>query len=132
MRRGVAIILTAAALSALPSVRALAQEPATADSANAYFQGYFNRLVEDWRMEQVRDFARQWGMRAGGREFAINRSFWEDRFNLSLSVGLPRGRPEQNLVLEYQVAPGLLVRGEALRQADRNEAWIDCIFRTEY
>lgn len=128
-RRAVLIALAAAALLA-PA--AGAQEEATADSANAYFQGYFNRLIEDWRLEQVRDFARQWGMRAGGREFAVNRSFWEDRFNLSLSVGLPRGRPEPTLVLEYQVHPGVLIRGEAGRQANYNEAWIDCIFRTEY
>ncbi|MDI6740171.1 MAG: hypothetical protein QME74_07385 [Candidatus Edwardsbacteria bacterium] len=133
MMRAAVIILLAAAALLIPILQADAQPQPEADSTAAYFQGYFNRLIEDWRLEQVRDFAQRWGVRvSGGREFGINRSFWEDRFNLSLSVGLPRGRLGQNLALEYQVRPKLLIRGEASRQASRSEAWIDFIFRTEY
>jgi hypothetical protein len=128
-----AISLLATATLLLTGLPASAQPQPDTDSTSSYFQDYYNRLIEDWRVEQMRAFAQQWGMRvSGGREFGINRRFWEDRFNLSLSVGLPRGRLGQNLVLEYQVRPQLLIRGEAVRLADRSEAWIDFIFRTEY
>jgi hypothetical protein len=133
MMRGPAVILLTAALLALLRQPAFAQAPAEPDTGSSYFQEYYDRLIEDWRVEQARAFAQQWGIRvSGGREFGINRSFWEDRFNLSLSVGLPRGRLGQNLVLEYQVRPKILLRGEAARQAAKSEAWIDVIFRTEY
>ncbi|HTY08487.1 MAG TPA: hypothetical protein VMF29_04920, partial [Candidatus Edwardsbacteria bacterium] len=89
--------------------------------------------IEDWRLDQVRDFARQWGVHvSGGKELGVNRSFWEDRFNLSLSLGLPKGRLGQSLVMEYRVRPRLLVRGEVSHQPARSEAWVDLIFRTEY
>lgn len=125
------ILLSAALLgSCLPAVAQTQSDP---DSSSSYFQEYYNRLIEDWRVEQVRVFAQQWGVRvSGAREFGINRSFWEDRFNLSLSVGLPRGRQGQSLMLEYQLRPKLLIRGEAAHQAAKSEAWIDLIFRTEY
>ena len=110
-----------------------AQQQTTADTSAGYYQEYFNRLIEDWRLDQMRDFARQWGMKVlGGREFAINRSFWEDRFNLSLAVGLPKGRSGQDLVLEYHIRPRFLVRGEVSHLPARSEAWVDLIFRTEY
>ena len=131
--RAAVIGLMAGASLALLRLPALAQAQPEPDTASSYFQEYYDRLIDDWRVEQMRAFAQQWGMRvSGGREFGINRRFWEDRFNLSLSVGLPRGRLGQNLVLEYQVRPQLLIRGEAVRLADRSEAWIDFIFRTEY
>jgi hypothetical protein len=109
-----------------------AQQPEAADTSAGYYREYVNRLIDDWRLEQLRDFAQQWGMRVGGRELGVNRSFWEDRFNLSLSVGLPQGRLGQNLVLEYHMRPRLLVRGEFVHQPDRTETWVDFIFRTEY
>ncbi len=120
-------LLLASALTA----SALAQpEP---DTSGAPFQEYYNRLIDDWRVQQVRDFAQQWGINViGGRQFNVNRSFWEERFNLSLSVGLPRGRQGQSLVLEYQLAPRLVLRGEAAHQQAKSDGWIDVIFRTEY
>jgi hypothetical protein len=125
--RVLAIVLFLAAVM-LP---ALAQD--APDTSGMLFQEYFNRLIDDWRVQQVREFAQQWGVNvSGGKQFSVNRSFWEDRFNLSLSVGLPRGRQAQNLILEYQLGPTLLIRGEAAHQAARSDAWIDLIFRTEY
>ena len=123
-------------LGALCLVRAAplqAQQQTTADTGAGYYQEYFNRLIEDWRLDQMRDFAQQWGLKvSGGRELGINRSFWEDRFNLSLALGLPKGRLGQSLVMEYQVLPRFLVRGEVSHQPARSEAWVDFIFRTEY
>ncbi len=123
-------------LGALCLVRAAplqAQQQTAADTGAGYYQEYFNRLIEDWRLDQMRDFAQQWGLKvSGGRELGINRSFWEDRFNLSLALGLPKGRLGQSLVMEYQVLPRFLVRGEVSHQPARSEAWVDFIFRTEY
>ncbi len=130
MRRRFLLMLAATALG---TAQLQAQQPAAADTGAGYFQEYFNRLVEDWRIDQMRDFARQWGLKvSGGREFAINRSFWEDRFNLSLSVGVPQGRLGQSLVMEYHIRPRLLVRGEFAHQPEFIETWVDFIFRTEY
>ena len=126
------VILITIALALLAATTLRAQQPAAADSGAGYYREYVNRLIEDWRLEQIRDFSQQWGMRVGGREFAVNRGFWEDRFNLSLAVGLPTGRLGQNLVMEYHMRPRFLVRGEVSHQPDRSEAWVDLIFRTEY
>jgi hypothetical protein len=125
-------ILLYAALILITVAGIRAQQPEAADTSAGYYREYVNRLIDDWRLEQVRDFAQQWGMRVGGREFAVNRSFWEDRFNLSLSVGVPQGRLGQSLVMEYHIRPRLLVRGEFAHQPDRTETWVDFIFRTEY
>ena len=126
-------ILLIAALVTLAGATAQAQQTDAADTSSGYYREYFNRLIEDWRIDQMRDFARQWGLKvSGGRELGINRSFWEDRFNLSLAVGLPKGRSGQSLVMEYQVLPRFLVRGEVSHQPARSEAWLDLIFRSEY
>ena len=105
----------------------------TSDSLSAYYQEYFMQLMEEWRMEKVVEFAQQWNVNvAGGRELGLNRAFWEERFSLSLSLGLSSVRQSQVLVLEYKINPALLLKGEVSRQLARSDAWLDVIFKAEY
>ena len=109
------------------------QVPAQADTTAAFYREYLNRLLEDLRLAQIQDLAKQWGIVVvGSRYFRMNRSFWEDRLSLNLAMGLPANRGLQTLSLEYHLRPGLLVRGEVSRRAVRSEAWLDLIFHTEY
>jgi hypothetical protein len=109
------------------------QDKETADSLSAYYQEYFMQLMEEWRMEKVVEFAQQWNVNvAGGRELGLNRAFWEERFSLSLSLGLSSARQSQVLVLEYKINPTLLLKGEVSRQLFKNDAWLDLIFKAEY
>jgi hypothetical protein len=112
---------------------AAAQDKAGSDSLAAYYQEYFMQLMEEWRLEKVREFAQQWNVNVvGGKELGLNRAFWEERFNLSLSMGLPSARQSQQLILEYRIKPKWLLRGEISRQTSKNDAWLDFIFRNEY
>ena len=91
------------------------------------------QLMEEWRMEKVVEFAQQWNINiAGGRELGLNRAFWEERFSLSLSLGLSSARQSQVLVMEYKINPALLLKGEVSRQLFKNDAWLDVIFKAEY
>jgi hypothetical protein len=109
------------------------QDKETADSLSAYYQEYFMQLMEEWRMEKVVEFAQQWNVNvAGGRELGLNRAFWEERFSLSLSLGLSSARQSQVLVLEYKINPTLLLKGEVSRQLFKSDAWLDLIFKAEY
>jgi hypothetical protein len=126
------VIIMGFFLILLPSY-ATAQSREQTDSLAAYYQEYFMQLIEEWRLEKVQEFAQQWNVNVvGGKEVGLNRAFWEERFNLSLSLGLPSARMSQQLILEYRVKPKLLLRGEISRQTSRNDAWLDFIFRTEY
>ena len=116
-------------------VRALAQDQdkETTDSLSAYYQEYFMQLMEEWRMEKVVEFAQQWNVNmAGGRELELNRAFWEERFSLSLSLGLSSARQSQVLIMEYKINPALLLKGEVSRQLFKSDAWLDVIFKAEY
>ena len=128
------IFILALSLLLLPA-GAVAQSPAkeTTDSLSAYYQEYFMQLMEEWRMEKVVEFAQQWNVNvAGGRELGLNRAFWEERFSLSLSLGLSSARQSQVLVMEYKINPALLLKGEVSRQLFKNDAWLDLIFKAEY
>ena len=109
------------------------QDKETADSLSAYYQEYFMQLMEEWRMEKVVEFAQQWNVNvAGGREMGLNRAFWEERFSLSLSLGLSPARQSQVLIMEYRINPALLLKGEVSRQLSKSDAWLDLIFKAEY
>ncbi len=123
--------LLAAAIMALATEGGGAQDLA-ADTADVFYQEYLNRLVEDLRLSQIQDLARNWGVVVGGRQLRMNRSFWEQRLSLNLSLGLSPGSDFQTAVVEYQLLPHLMMRGEVGRRADHSEAWIDFIFHTEY
>jgi hypothetical protein len=128
------IFILALSLLLLPA-GASAQSPAqeTTDSLSAYYQEYFMQLMEEWRMEKVVEFAQQWNVNvAGGRELGLNRAFWEERFSLSLSLGLSSARQSQVLVMEYKINPALLLKGEVSRQLAKSDAWLDLIFKAEY
>jgi len=116
----------------LMAVHANAQGTADSDStATGYFEEYFSRLMEEWRLNQIQEMAKQWGITmVGPGGIKMNRSFWEER--LSLVMWLPRSNRGQSLVLEYQLKKHFLVRGEANRHSQSDNAWIDFIFRTEY
>lgn len=108
-----------------------AQQASPADSASGYFQEYFSRLMEEWRINQIQELAKQWGITAmGPKGIKMNRSFWEER--LSMVMWLPSSSRGQSLVLEYQLKKHFLVRGEVDRHSRNDNAWIDFIFRTEY
>ncbi len=110
---------------------ARAQQASTADSASGYFQEYFSRLMEEWRLNQIQEMAKQWGVTAmGTRGIKMNRSFWEERLNMVM--WLPRSNRGQSLILEYQLKKHFLVRGELNRHSISDNAWLDLIFRTEY
>lgn len=101
------------------------------DSASGYFQEYFSQLIEEWRLNQIQELAKQWGITVvGPRGIKMNRSFWEER--LSLVMWLPRSNRGQTLTLEYQLNKRFLLRGEANRHSSSDNAWLDLIFRTEY
>jgi len=128
------IFILVLSLPFLPA-RVLAQGPdkETADSLSAYYQEYFTQLMEEWRMEKVVEFAQQWNVNvAGGREMGLNRAFWEERFSLSLSLGLSSARQSQVLIMEYRINPSLLLKGEVSRQLAKSDAWLDIIFKAEY
>lgn len=128
------IFILALSLLLLPA-GAIAQSPGqeTTDSLSAYYQEYFMQLMEEWRMEKVVEFAQQWNVNvAGGRELGLNRAFWEERFSLSLSLGLSSARQSQVLVMEYKINPALLLKGEVSRQLAKSDAWLDIIFKAEY
>ncbi|MBI5805000.1 hypothetical protein HZA73_03035 [candidate division TA06 bacterium] len=109
------------------------QDKETTDSLSAYYQEYFMQLMEEWRMEKVVEFAQQWNVNvAGGREMGLNRAFWEERFSLSLSLGLSSARQSQVLIMEYRINPTLQLKGEVSRQLSKNDAWLDIIFKAEY
>ncbi|MBI4725941.1 hypothetical protein HY768_01720 [candidate division TA06 bacterium] len=115
--------------------RAFAQSPdkEAIDSLAAYYQEYFMQLMEEWRMEKMVEFARQWNVNmAGGWELGLNRAFWEERFSLSLSLGLSTARQSQVLIMEYRINPSLLLKGEVSRQLFKSDAWLDLIFKAEY
>ncbi|MDP2807598.1 MAG: hypothetical protein Q8O74_05615 [bacterium] len=118
----------------LPSgANAQNREKGTTDSLSAYYQEYFMQLMEEWRMEKVVEFAQQWNVNiAGGRELGLNRDFWEERFSLSLSLGLSSARQSQVLIMEYKINPTLLLKGEVSRQLFKSDAWLDIIFKAEY
>lgn len=124
-------ILLAAAILAAAFTMAGAQE-SPADTADVFYQEYLNRLVEDLRLSQIQDLARNWGVAVGGRQLRMNRDFWEQRLSLNLSLGLSPGGEFQTAVVEYHLLPRLMMRGEVGRRADHSEAWIDLIFHTEY
>lgn len=123
--------LLAAAILAMAAAGSGAQET-LADTADVFYQEYLNRLVEDLRLSQIQDLARSWGVVVGGRQLRMNRSFWEQRLSLNLSLGLSPGSDFQTAVVEYQLLPRLMVRGEVGRRAAHGEAWVDFIFHTEY
>jgi hypothetical protein len=101
------------------------------DPQPGFYQEYFNQLVEDWRLDQIREMARQWGFSSiGAAGVSMNRSFWEERLNLIM--WLPRSNRGQSLVLEYHLKPRLMIRGELDRHSREDSAWLDLIFRTEY
>jgi len=128
------IFILALSLLSLPA-SAIAQSPdqETTDSLSAYYQEYFMQLMEEWRMEKVVEFAQQWNVNvAGGRELGLNRAFWEERFSLSLSLGLSSARQSQILIMEYKINPTLLLKGEVSRQLFKSDAWLDIIFKAEY
>jgi hypothetical protein len=102
------------------------------DTADVFYQEYLNRLVEDLRLSQIQDLAKNWGIVVGGRQFRMNRSFWEQRLSLNLSLGAFSGSDFQSAVIEYQLWPRLTVRGEVARRTARSEAWLDFIFHIEY
>jgi hypothetical protein len=109
------------------------QDKETAASLSAYYQEYFMQLMEEWRMEKVVEFAQQWNVNvAGGRELGLNRAFWEERFSLSLSLGITPARQSQVLIMEYKINPALLLKGEVSRQLAKSDAWLDIIFKAEY
>jgi len=118
----------------LPSLAsAQSRDKETADSLSAYYQEYFMQLMEEWRMEKVVEFAQQWNVNvAGGRELGLNRAFWEERFSLSLSLGLSSARQSQVLIMEYKINPTLLLKGEVSRQLFKSDAWLDIIYKAEY
>lgn len=123
--------LLAAAILAMAAGGAGAQD-SPADTADVFYQEYLNRLVEDLRLSQIQDLARNWGVVVGGRQLRMNRSFWEQRLSLNLSLGLSPGSDFQTAVVEYQLLPRLMMRGEVGRRAAHSEAWVDFIFHTEY
>lgn len=102
------------------------------DTSDVFYQEYLNRLVEDLRLSQIQELARSWGVVVGGRQFRMNRSFWEQRLSVNLWLGLSSGSDLQTAVVEYQVLPKLMLRGEIGHRAARSEAWLDFIFHTEY
>lgn len=111
--------------------RAGAQEASRADTSSGYFQEYFSQLMEEWRLDQLQEMAKQWGVTMiGARGLKMNRSFWEKR--LSLVMWLPRSSRGQSLILEYQIKGPLLIRGEVTRHFSQDMGWLDLIFRTEY
>ncbi|HAD81740.1 MAG: hypothetical protein A2509_10815 [Candidatus Edwardsbacteria bacterium RIFOXYD12_FULL_50_11] len=125
------LFLLAALWLLIGAGQARAQQASPADSASGYFQEYFSRLMEEWRLNQVQELAKQWGISAmGTKGIRMNRSFWEER--LSLVMWLPRSSRGQSLVLEYQLKKHFLVRGEIDRHSRSDNAWLDFIFRTEY
>jgi hypothetical protein len=128
------IIALALSLAVLPA-KAVAQstDKETTDSLAAYYQEYFMQLMEEGRMIKVVEFAQQWNVNmAGGRELGLNRAFWEERFSLSLSLGITPARPSQVLIMEYRINPALMLKGEVSRQLFKNDAWLDVIFKAEY
>jgi hypothetical protein len=121
------------ALCLAMTAAAAGQDAAETDTTTVFYQVYLNRLLEDLRLTQIQDLAKQWGVVVvGSRYFRMNRSFWEERLSLNLAMGLPASRGLQTLSLEYHLQPGLLMRGEVSRKAIRSEAWLDLIFHTEY
>jgi hypothetical protein len=115
------------------SIMAQNKDKEMTDSLSAYYQEYFMQLMEEWRMEKVVEFAQQWNINmAGGRELGLNRAFWEERFSLSLSLGLSPARQSQVLIMEYRINPALLLKGEVSRQLFKNDAWLDIIYKAEY
>lgn len=110
---------------------ALPQELPAADSAEVFYQEYLNRLMEDLRLGQLQELAGQWGLAVDRRYFRLNRSFWEERLSLSLSMGLAASNLQQ-AVLEYRLGPNLTAKAEVGRLADHSEAWLDLIFHFEY
>lgn len=128
MRPLLATAILAAALALNSSLWARDDEP---DPQPSMYQEYFSRLIEEWRLDQIREMARQWGFASiGAGGVRMNRSFWEER--LSLVMWLPRSNRGQSLVLEYHLRPRLLVRGELDRHSRDSNAWLDFIFRSEY
>ncbi len=117
---------------ALAAAAPLGAQDLLPDTSDVFYQEYLNRLVEDFRLSQVQDLARNWGIVVGGRQFRMNRSFWEQRLSLNLSMGLSPGGDHQEATIEYQLLPRLTVRAEVGRRAARSEAWLDFIFHTEY
>lgn len=127
-----ALIISLACLAAAASPLA-AQPAAEADTSDVFYQAYLNRLMEEFRLSQIQELARNWGIVVvGTRHFRMNRSFWEQRLSLNLSLGLPAGSVQQAAAVEYQLLPRLTVRGEVGLRAARSEAWLDFIFHTEY
>jgi hypothetical protein len=125
------IILLTGFILVIISCRAKAQQSAMPDSTSGYFQEYFSQLIEEWRLNQIQELAKQWGISVmGPRGIKMNRSFWENR--LSVVMWIPRSNRGQSLVLEYQLKKHFLVRGEVNRHSRSDNAWIDFIFRTEY
>ena len=111
--------------------RAEAQESSKADTSSGYFQEYFSRLMEEWRINQIQEMAKQWGVTViGPKGIKMNRSFWEKR--LSMVMWLPRSNRGQSLILEYQIKGPLMIRGEVTRHFSQDTGWLDFIFRTEY
>lgn len=110
-----------------------AQTEAQPDTSEVFYQEYLNRLMEDFRINQIQELARNWGIVVvGARNFRMNRSFWEQRLSLNLSLGLPAVGGQQAAAVEYHLSRRLALRGEVGLRAARSEAWLDFIFHTEY
>jgi len=110
---------------------AAAQEEPAADTGEVFYQEYLNRLMDDLRLWQLQELSGRWGLSVDRHYFRMNRSFWEERLSLSLSMGLSANNL-QKAALEYRLRPNLTARAEVGRQADHSEAWLDLIFHFEY
>lgn len=132
MKNKITYILLLTVLLMLIGLRqARAQEASQADTSSGYFQEYFAQLMEEWRLNQLQEMAKQWGVTMiGPGGIRMNRCFWEKR--LSLVMWLPRSNRGQSLVLEYQINGPLMIRGEVNRHFSQDVGWLDFIFRTEY